>query len=168
MILKIKLFYLKSVDTESPEISNNNLNEFKKSFDDIAKDISFKFYKRKLLQILQSASKNEEIFNMIETEFTKIEIKSKIFIRALATAIVRACLDANNRLCKKQNKIRLMNLFPVFTKYITLNEEFELETLLAIQELDQKLRHPGKFMEIISFVTFLYVLLILKDLLDNF
>ena len=109
----------------------------------MANEISFKFYKRKLLQILEESSKIEEIFNRIETEFVISECKSSVFIRALVTSLVRSCLDANNRLCKKQSKNKLMNLFPVFTKYITLNQEFEMETLHAIQALDQKLKHPG-------------------------
>ena len=121
----------------------NELNETRHlELDD---NIQQKIYKKKLSQIFQATLRSEEIIYLIESEFNEFDLNSKVFIRALVTALVRSCLDPNNKLTRKQNKIQLMNFFPIFTKYITLIEEFELETLLAIQVLDQKLRHPGKF-----------------------
>jgi hypothetical protein len=128
------------------ELNNTNYVDF----DD---NIQQKIYKRKLSQIFQASLRPEEIIYLIESEFNEFDLNSNVFIRVLVTTLVRSCLSPNNKLTKKQCRIQLMNFFPIFIKYITLNEEFELETLLAIQALDQKLRHPGKFSQTIYRLT---------------
>ena len=103
--------------------------------------VSSESYEKKLFQILQPARlTNELIFDKIEAEFGEIDCQSKAFIRALVTAVCRSCLDANSKLDPHLFK----NRSSILTKYINRKEEFELESLYAIQALDHRMQHqPG-------------------------
>lgn len=108
--------------------------------------VSSESYERKLFEILQSPNnENEIIFDRIESEFSDSDCTSKAFIRAIVTAVCRSCLDSNNKLDSNLFKKR----GPILTKFINRNDDFELESLFAVQALDHKMQHQPVFIRVL-------------------
>jgi len=78
----------------------------------------------------------------LKKNFGEIDCQLKQFIRALVTAVCRSCFDANSKLDPQLFK----NRSSILTKFINRKEEFELESLYAIQALDHRMQHqPGNY-----------------------
>ena len=101
-------------------------------------DHSFEVYEKKLNEILkQNTTTIDDVFNLIEKEFTQIE-KTRVFVRALASAVSSNCLDKNTGL----NEIKLTKLCPLLSMFIVGNEEFEAEAIFSIKSLQKINQYP--------------------------
>ena len=101
--------------------------------------ILYKNYLKKLEDIYRTENSFEMIASRIQTEFDSI--RTKTFVQALATSIVRNCLDMNFGIEEQ----RLSKFLPILKKYTSQDKHFEYETLVCIQELHHKMHCPGKF-----------------------
>ena len=86
----------------------------------------------------------KQYFQNFQSEFGENDCKSKAFIRALVTAVCRSCLIESKldpALFKKRS--------PILTKFINRNDEYELESLFAVQALDHKMQHQPGFIRVL-------------------
>lgn len=102
--------------------------------------VSYESYENKLYEILNDPkAQNDAIFDHIENNFTEAECQSKHFVRALMTSVCKSCIfeaKIDQELFKKRGL--------VLSKFIARKDSLELESLFAIQVLDNKLQHqPG-------------------------
>ena len=95
-------------------------------------------YERRLLEILKNPEDtNEIIFESIENEYSDIDVLSKTFVRSLMIAVIESCLNEEGKL----DPVRFNKLAPILSKFISHNEELELESLFAVQTLDTRKQH---------------------------
>ncbi len=87
---------------------------------------------------------NEAIFTQIEDEFTDNECESKAFVRALIVSFCKSCYSES-----KIDHDLLQRRTPILSKYISKNEELELEALFAVQALDFRMKHQPGFIRLI-------------------
>lgn len=78
------------------------------------------------------------MFDQIENNFTDDECQSKHFVRALMTAVCRSCMFES-----KIDQALFQKRGLILSKYIARKDNLELESLFAIQALDNKLQHPS-------------------------
>lgn len=106
--------------------------------------ISTESYEKRLNEILANKNEeNESIFDNIENEFGTVDCESKPFIRALVISVCMSCYFENKidaDLFKKRAAI--------LNKFIAKREEFELESLYAIQALDHRTQHQPSIYDI--------------------
>lgn len=108
--------------------------------------VSTESYEKKLFEIMEDQKcENDIIFDKIENEFSESDCAAKAFIRAIVTTVVRSCLDQSTAPGKDKLDSQLFKKrSSILTKFINHNEEFELESLYAVQALDHKMQHqPG-------------------------
>lgn len=91
---------------------------------------------RKLLNIIENVS-SELIAKRIEVEFSKNDLQTKQFIRALVTSVCLSCLDP---MCRLDTVLFKKRAF-ILSKYINCNRDYELECLNAFQQIDYRLQH---------------------------
>lgn len=107
----------------------------------LSASISTESYERILNEMLgDKTMENETIFDKIENEFGSVDCESKPFIRALVISVCTSCF-ADNKIDPELFKKRAA----ILNKFIGKREEFELESLFAIQALDHRTQHqPSK------------------------
>ncbi|CAF0929985.1 unnamed protein product [Brachionus calyciflorus] len=146
--------------------SNLQLNEFLQGIDDskeyinqhklqwvtveksrertTSSSVSIDQIENKLNQIFTPSVENKVIFDKIEKEYSPSECSSKPFIRALVIAVCNSCYNQN-----KFDADLFKKRVPILNKYIAKKEDLELESLFAIQTLDNRLKHQPGYMRII-------------------
>jgi hypothetical protein len=106
--------------------------------------LSFEFCEKRLLKILKKKSANSSIIlNKIESEFGHLNAQHMfVFIRALATAVSRSCLNKSTGL----DEIKFTNLCSLLSMFINSNQEFEMEAVFALKTLQNKKQYQhGNF-----------------------
>ena len=100
--------------------------------------LSYECYEKKISQLLVTTLRsNEVIFNEIFSEFTDVDFQSTAFVRALVTAFTNSSLDKYNKL----HDSKLKKFTPILSIFVDKTKEFELEALLAVQSIGQKIRN---------------------------
>ena len=97
------------------------------------------FYKYKINNLMKANNEtNKSFIDKLEIEFTENDLKSKLFIRALVIVLCNNCLIHKEKLDLNLFKQRV----EILKNYLNSNDEFQLETLYAVQALDYQLDHP--------------------------
>ena len=75
------------------------------------------------------------------TDCSNVKLQLKRFLRVFVTSLSRSCLDTSG---KKFDINLFIKRYPILKEFIRNDQEFELETLKAVQALDHRLKHiPG-------------------------
>ena len=109
-------------------------------------NISFDICEKRIYKILKKKSTNcSTIFDKIENElgkFNEIDLQNRfILVSSLASAVCRSCLHKSNGF----DEPKFMNLSDLISLSTDSNKDHELDALLAIKSLQEKMRfQPGK------------------------
>lgn len=97
-----------------------------------------------LLQILRQSNsdKNDQAISYIESHMKSAELKTPEFIRLLTTVVCTSTISKdseNNCTCKRD---LLKKRKTILLRYIDRSKDLELQSLFAIQQLVEDLKHP--------------------------